>query len=292
MDGNRDELRRQLAESRRDHAESLPRFREALHQLFHGKDPGSTADKARLLGVPSRRSFLTIGGVTVVGSAILVGCGQTPTNQIAQTGTTPVQPSSTTTTDPTSHTTDLTMMMTASSIEVLAIQTYQKALDSGVLTTAGIKSAIELFQSQHEDHANLLYTTTSDSGGTPYKTANLYLGYEVVGPALETAKTEADIVTLATELENLAAQTYTQAAGVMTTPTLRGALSSIGATESRHLTALYLAQQLVPVPLPLGSTAKAAPPDSYIVPNKDTPPKGVPAKAKDLLPTPTTAASS
>ncbi len=292
MDANRDELRRQLAESRRDHAESMPRFREALKELFSGEHRGADAHKAQLLGVPSRRAFLTIGGATVVGSAILVGCGQQPPNQIAQTGTTPVQPSSTTTTSPSSHATDLSMMMTASSIEVLAIQTYQKGLDSGLLTTPGIKSAIELFQSQHTDHANLLYTTTSDNGGVPYKTANPYLSYEVVNPALLTVKTEADIVTLATELENLAAQTYTQAAGVLTTPTLRAALSSIGATESRHLTALYLAQELVPVPLPIGSTAKATPADSYIVPNKDTPAQGVPIKAKDLLPTPTTAASS
>ena len=34
MEMNRDELRRQVAESKQDHADSLPRFREALKELF------------------------------------------------------------------------------------------------------------------------------------------------------------------------------------------------------------------------------------------------------------------
>ncbi len=60
---------------------------------------------------------------------------------------------------------------------------------------------------------------------------------------------------------------------------------SIGATEARHLTALYILQQQEPVPLSIFSTAKAAPADSFIGA------KG-PVKGKDLLPTPTTAGSS
>ena len=73
------------------------------------------------------------------------------------------------------------------------------------------------------------------------------------------------------------------AGGVLTTPTLRAAIMSIGTTEGRHLTALYLLQGLVPVPLSIFSTAKAAPPDSYIGPNG-------PVKPLNQLPTPTTAA--
>jgi Ferritin-like domain len=285
MDVNRDEVRRQLAESRRDHAESMPKVREALKRLFDPDRPGSAHDKAGLLGLPGRRSFLTLGGATVLGSALLVACGKQPTNQIAQTGTTPPQPSSTTTTAPGSHAIDLTLLRTASSIEVLAINTYDTALKSGLLTTPDVKSAVELFKSQHEDHANLLYTATSDAGGDPYKLPNPYLSYEVVAPTLKTIKTETGVVLLATELENTAGQTYVMAGGVLTTPALRAAIMSIGTTEARHLTALYLLQGLVPVPLSIFSTAKATPPDSYIGPNG-------PVKPRDQLPTPTTAASA
>jgi hypothetical protein len=284
MDVNRDEVRRQLAESRRDHAESMPRVREALRHLFDPDRPGSPDDKAGLLGLPGRRSFLTVGGATVLGSALLVACGREPTQQIAQTGTTPPQPSSTTTTAPGSHDLDLTMLRTASSIEVLAINTYDTALKSGLLKTPDVKSAIELFKSQHEDHANLLYTATSDAGGDPYKLPNPYLSYEVVAPTLKSIKTEAGIMALATGLEDTAGQTYVMAGGVLTTPALRAAIMSIGTTEGRHLTALYLLQGLVPVPLSIFSTAKATPPDSYIGPNG-------PVKPLNQLPTPTTAAS-
>ena len=123
MDVNRDELRRQLAESRRDHADSMPRFREALKRLFDPDRPGSADDKAGLLGVPGRRSFLTIGGATVLGSALLVACGQrSRPSRSRRPAPRPPQPSSTTTTAPGSHEIDLTLLRTASSIEVLADQ--------------------------------------------------------------------------------------------------------------------------------------------------------------------------
>ncbi len=221
MDFNRDELRRQLVESKADHADSLPRFREALKQLFDPDRSVPTELKASLLGVPSRRSFLTVGGAAVAGSALLAACGQNPPNQIAQTGTTPQPPASTTTTAPGSPENDLVLLRTASSIEVLAIETYTKAISSGALTTADVKSAIELFRSQHQDHQQLLTTVTTDAGGEPYTDANLYLTYEVVDPTLKTVKTESDILALATTLENTAAQTYVYSGGVLTTQNLR-----------------------------------------------------------------------
>ncbi len=285
MDLNRDELRRQLAESRHDHAESMPRFREALKRMFDPDRPGSAEDKAGLLGLPGRRAFLAAGGATLLGSAVLAACGKEPTQQVAQTGTTPPQPSSTTTTAPGSHATDLTLLRTASSIEILAVESYGAALALGKVTTPGIKQTLELFRSQHQDHANLLSTVTTDAGGTPYTKPNLYLAYEIIEPTVKGIRTEADVVGMATELENTAAQTYVNAGGVLTTPTLRAAIMSIGATEARHLTALYLIQQLVPVPLSVFTTAKTVPLDAYIGPDG-------PVKPKDELPTPTTVASS
>jgi rubrerythrin len=287
MDHNRDEVRRQLKACRQDHAEAMPRYREALKQLFDPKSAASAELKAGALGLPSRRSFLTVGGAAVAGSALLAACGQTPKNQIAQTGTTPPQPSSTTTTAPGSPEMDVSLLRTASSIEILAINTYETFLTSAALSgasAADTKSAIELFRSQHQQHLGLLSTVTTDAGGEPYTEANLYLNYEVVAPTLLSVKTAADVQALATTLEDTAAQTYVYAGGVLTTQNLRMALMSIGATEARHLTTLYLLQQQQPVPLSIFSTAKAAPPDSLIGP------KG-PVKPKDLLPTPTTAAS-
>ena len=261
---NRDEVRRQLSASKQDQAEAMPRFREALKRAFD-RDRGATEDeKAALLGVPSRRAFLTVGGAAVVGSAVLAGCVQPTKKVLPVSGTSIPDPSSTTTTAPGTKELDLTLLRTAQSIEVLAVQTYQKILDGGIVQTASTLDAMKLFQSQHNQHAGLLATTTTDNGGKPYDTANPYLDVEVITPALTAATTEAAVLKVAALLENTAAQTYTGAGGTFTTASLRGAILSIGAVEARHLTVLYTISQGNPVPLSLMPTHLAIPPVGYI----------------------------
>jgi rubrerythrin len=284
MDVNRDEIRRQLAESEREHAEAVPRFREMLKRLFDHESGASADDKAALLGVPSRRAFLTFGGATVAGSAVLAACATPKPKQLAVSGTTEAPPASTTTTAPGSKETDLVLLRTAQSIEVLAVQTYDKALATGLVTTASVSDALKLFKSQHQDHADLLATATKNQGGTPYDTANIYLDVEVVTPALAAATDEASVVALGVTLENLAAQTYTKAGKVLTIPDLRAAIMSIGATEARHLTVLYGVQGTNQVPLPFMSTQGAAPPESYIGPDG-------PVTPDPVAPTTTTSAA-
>jgi hypothetical protein len=266
MNINRDEVRRQLSESTREHAASVSKFREALKWAFDRDGSVSDGAKSELLGVPSRRSFLTVGGATVLGSAVLVGCGKSSKKALPVSGTSIPEPSSTTTIAPGSKDTDLTLLRTAQSIEVLAVETYQKAIDSGLVTTSALLEAIKLFQSQHQDHAGLLATATRDQGGTPYDTANPFLSVEVVTPELAKVTDEAGVLKLAAIVENTAAQTYTQAGGILTTPELRAVIMSIGATEARHLTVIYGVQLSNPVPLPIMPTRNAAPADSYIGP--------------------------
>jgi len=276
MDVNRDEIRRQLAESEREHAEAVPRFRELLKRLFDHESGVPAPYKAGLLGVPSRRSFLTLGGVAVAGSAVLASCATPKPKQLAVSGSTEAPPPSTTTTAPGSKATDLILLRTAQSIEVLAVSTYDKALATGLVTTTSVADALKLFRSQHQDHADLLAKATKDQGGTPYDTANIYLDVEVVTPALTAATDQAEIVALGVQLENLAAQTYAKGGKVLSIPDLRAAIMSIGATEARHLTVLYGVQQTNQVPLPFMSTQGAAPPESYIGPDGPVTPNPVP----------------
>ena len=276
MDVNRDEIRRQLVESQREHAEATPRFREMLKRLFDPASDASTEAKAGLLGVASRRSFLTVGGATVVGSAVLVGCATKKPPQLPITGSTEAAPASTTTTSPGSVDTDLTLLLTAESLEVLAVKTYAAALTSGLLTTPVLIQMITLFKSQHQDHADLLSAAVKRQGATPYNTANPFLDVEIVTPALAAATTEDAVVALGVTLENTAAQTYTLAGKTLTTPDLRAALMSIGATEARHLTVLYGVQALNPVPLPFMSSQGAVPPEGYITKTGPVTPNPVP----------------
>lgn len=254
-----DEIRRQLREADGLHREAMPRYDEALKRTF-GDDATPAAAKAELVGVPRRR-LLTLGGSTILGAAVLAACTKTgqPKEQLAQTGTTPTTGKEGKSENPSSFTTDLTLLRTAQSIEVLAIDVYQKALDSGLLTTTAVADAARLFQSQHRDHAQLLSRTTRDLGGEPYDQANPALLKELE-PTIGALDSQAAVVTLAQTLENVAAETYVYAAGVLTTEELRAAIMSIGAVESRHVTVLIgakTADPLTQVPFAFIKTADA-----------------------------------
>jgi len=166
-------------------------------------------------------------------------------------------------------------VLTAISIELLAIETYQAALDNNWLTVPLLVDVAKYFQSQHEDHAGALEAAARQLGQNPAEvTANPFLFTEVVSPAVEEIKAgggeevvQTLTLTLAQELEVAAAQTYTKAGGILTTPALRQTIMSIGGIEARHTTVLNVVLGEQGVPFPLEPTVNAAPPDSYIAPN-------------------------
>ncbi len=252
MDFSRDEVRRQLRASASEHEASLPQWRDALHRVFDPDGDASPAAKRQLLGLPDRRRFLQVGGLTVAVSAVVAACGSdSGSNPVPVSGTLPIQAESgatTTTTPEQGQATDVTLLRTAQSIEVLAVDTYQAAIDSGLVTTPAIADAAQLFQQQHREHAEAVAEATTEVGGEPYDQANQYLFTEVVEPALGVLDGEEAVVSLAFVLENTAAQTYVFAAELLTTPALRQAAMSIGATEARHVTVLHTVQNQPPVP--------------------------------------------
>ena len=274
MDISTDEVRRELRESQAEHRASLRPFRELLLRTFDRDTPATDAAKRQVLGLPGRRQFLRVGGVTVAMSAVLAACGSdSQDSAIPESGDRPT----TTTTDGTSTTIgddaavlDVTLLRTASSIEFLAIAAYQAALDSKNLTTAAIADVAELFQEQHEDHANLLEATTEDLGGTPYTDPNPVL-LESLADVIASIPDadELTIVQAAADLENVAAQTYAFAGGVLSTPDLRGAIMSIGTTEARHLTLLKSVLELEPVEFPFMPLRDRVPEEAILADESD-----------------------
>lgn len=257
-----DEVRRQLRDAQAEHDASMPRWRGSLDQLLDPEAGASTAEKASFLGLPARRSFV-FGGVVLAGGALLAACGRKK-SQTPQSGALPVVPSSTTTTAPGSAATDMVLLRTAQSIEILAIDTYQKAIDSGLITDATAKQVAALFQSQHQDHSDALAEAIKAAGGTAVTARNEYLAANVVDKAVSALTDQKSVLVLAREVENVAAQTYTEAGGVFSTPALRRSGMSIGEIEARHVTVLNLALGYAPVPLPLMSTSKAIDPKGYL----------------------------
>lgn len=243
MDLNRDELRRQVRESEAANREATRRLRDVLQRWFGGGDADgtpSTDAKAALLGVPSpgRRQLFAMGGAAVVGAAALAACGDDG-EDAAETGATTATTSGATTNGGAEL--DVVLARTAASVELLAVDAYQAAIDSGVVTTAAVADAATRFQSHHRDHAGVLNATVREAGGEEVTTANPFLLENLVATA--DLSSELAVVRFARSLEDAAASTYVYAAGELSAPELRQAIMAIGGVEARHVTALDLALQ-------------------------------------------------
>ena len=238
MDLNRDELRRELKAIDTDNRAIMPRWYAALRQISGGGTTMSTDEKAALLGVPSpgRRQLFKIGGATIMGAAVLAACGDDDEGGSSDGG----EGDGTPTTAEPDPAMDLPLVRTAASLEKLAVDTYQTAIDTGVVTTAGIAQAATLFQAHHQDHLDALNAAVKDLDGEEVTEANEAVFRALIEPAVAAAATEADLVTIALDLESAAAQTYAYAGGTLTDPALRSTIMTIGGIEARHAAVLQV----------------------------------------------------
>lgn len=261
-DLNNDEIRRQLRAVDRMNTEAVPRWREALDRLI-GDDRVSTNDKASFLGVPSpnRRDLFKLGGVSILGVALLAACGSdsssapAATNPTATTpgstagaattvpsttgATQPVDTTSPATTAANSGDMDLTLARTAASLEKLAVDTYGAA--GALIKTPAVLAAATMFAGHHQMHLDALNGVITGAGGKAVTQMNQAVYDALVKPAITAAKTEADAVMLALALEEAAAQTYVFAGGALSTAALRSTIMTIGGVEARHAAVLRMA---------------------------------------------------
>jgi hypothetical protein len=237
MDLNRDEIRRELKAIDDDNKAIMPKWYDALRQIVGGGTKMSTDEKAALLGVPSpgRRNFFKVGGVTLMGAAVLAACGDDDSASSGDDSTddAPTPDSSM----------DLPLARTAASLEKLAVDTYTTAAGSGLVTTAAVGDAAMLFLEHHQAHLDALNGAIRNAGGTEVTEQNTAVFDALVKPALEAATKEADVVQLALDLELAAAQTYAFAGGQLSVPALRSTIMTIGGIEARHAVVLQMAAQ-------------------------------------------------
>lgn len=219
------ELRREANDIQTDHVRSIGGMRELVKRLM---DPstraGASAKHDLLLSGFNRRRFLQIGGVSVLSGAILAACGSDDKDDAAAGGTTA---------DGKGTANDRTILRTASSLEHVAIDVYEKAIMSGLVTTAAVGDAAKLFQQQHRDHAALFEGATKEAGGEPFATANPAV-LESLGGRIAALKSEMDIIVLARDLEGVAAATYQSTVGAFDNLKLNAAVMSVGGVEARH----------------------------------------------------------
>ena len=215
----------------------MPKWYDALRQIVGGGTKMSTDEKAALLGVPSpgRRNFFKVGGVTLMGAAVLAACGD---DDSASSGDDSTDDAPTP-----DGSMDLPLARTAASLEKLAVDTYTTAAGSGLVTTAAIGDAAMLFLEHHQAHLDALNGAIRNAGGTEVTEQNTAVFDALVKPALEAATKEADVVQLALDLELAAAQTYAFAGGQLSVPALRSTIMTIGGIEARHAVVLQMAAQ-------------------------------------------------
>lgn len=275
MDIYRDELRRQLRAVDEQHDAAMKPWREALMRVFVGGEDTPDTAKTHLTGAPDRRAFLRIGGVTVAGAAVLAACGKDDTKG-SQSGTTkpatttsagaPSTDASTTTGPPTADDkkTDLTLLRTATSVELLAVAVYGQA--APLVTNPDIRATAKLFASQHQEHAQQLQGATTEAFGADkvYKKANAVVKKNLVDPVLPTLKSDTDIVRFAMALENSAAATYVTAAGQFSSAKLRQAIMAIGGIEARHAAILARVLHMSVPKAAFWSTADTVSSDAFV----------------------------
>lgn len=232
MDISSEYVRREAKASQVEHTTSMKAMRELVSRLFGDTSESGIAKADFATGGLNRRKFMKIGGLTVATAAIFAACGDDDETDAADkaAGTDKM-------TGDDAATSDITILRTASSLEVLAVDVYQKAIDSGLVKTAAVGDAAKLFQAQHKEHAALFQGATKKLGGKEMTEANPVVLQSLQGPIAALAD-ETGVVNLALMLEQAAAATYQSTVGAFKDVTLNQAAMSVGGVEARHVAVL------------------------------------------------------
>ncbi|MBV9933021.1 MAG: ferritin-like domain-containing protein, partial [Actinobacteria bacterium] len=103
--------------------------------------------------------------------------------------------------------TDMTSMRTASSIEALLVQAYQKILDANLVTTPAVLEQVKLFQLQHKAHLTFFEAATKRGSGPVFSDPNPAL-VQQISQQLAGLGSEHDALQLLYNLEKQASATY------------------------------------------------------------------------------------
>ncbi|HLM18417.1 MAG TPA: ferritin-like domain-containing protein [Acidimicrobiia bacterium] len=161
---------------------------------------------------------------------------------------------------------DVQMLQTAASIENLAIATYDTALTldfiGGASANAVVKAFVQKTKEQHQQHAEAFNAAVTRLGGKAQDQPDpVLLG--VVNNAKPSLTGPAQVVDLAIELEDGAAQTYVANTGTYSNKNARIVTASIMGVEAQHVAILNAVKALL-----AGGAADliALPPDAAKLP--------------------------
>jgi hypothetical protein len=161
---------------------------------------------------------------------------------------------------------DVQMLQTAASIENLAVATYDTALTldfiGGGSANGVVKAFVQKTKEQHQQHADAFNAAATRLGGKAQNEPDpVLLG--VVTNAKPSLTGPAQVVDLAIELEDGAAQTYVANTGTYSNKNARSVAASIMGVEAQHVAILNAVKALL-----AGGAADliALPPDAAKLP--------------------------
>lgn len=202
-----------------------------------------------------RRTVLRAGaGALAVGvPSLLVACssgGDTPAG-----GNAPPAPA-------TVGDADLAVLRTATSIELLLVEAYdriagRRSPDLGAPTRA----LFARFADHHREHAGALRSAAVAAGGDAHDEANEALRARLLVPGLGAATTRVSVLAFARDLEQFAAAADVRHVGALVAPELRRIVLAVGGAEARHVAAVRGLLAVMPAPAAFIDTALALPDD-------------------------------
>jgi hypothetical protein len=150
--------------------------------------------------------------------------------------------------------TDVQVLQTASSIEVLAVSTYKTALGlpyiGGSTANPVVKAFATTTMSQHEQHLAAFQAATTALGGTKQTKPDPAFVPVVNAAVASITKANASqgtllVVGLAQELENIAAETYVNNMSLLSNANAKKVTASIMGVEAQHVAILNAVQALL-----------------------------------------------
>ena len=179
----------------------------------------------------SRRSLILNGGAAAAAGVILAACGSEHSG-LARVGEAPA-----TTALPEAHVSDVVLLRTAESVELLAIE----ALGSPAITgnaSATTKQAIEQFLDAHRSNLAAIAPLVAARGGKSVDRPNTRMMANYVDTAtalIADSDTAADdVLVFVHALEAVVAATYQAFVAWTSEPALRSAMMSLSVAPSQH----------------------------------------------------------
>ncbi len=234
-----------IEQSQDTHADAVRAAREPLRDMVdlgrqHRAASGVDADENRAFAGENRRRLTDTakraGGVLAATGLIAAFADYIGSPAFAASGT------------------DVQVLQTASSIEVLAVSTYKTALGLPYIGGSSANPVIKAFATttmgQHADHLAAFQSATTALGGTKQTKPDPAIAAVVNKAVAAISKASAStgsllVVNLAQELENVAAETYVNNMSLLTNANAKKVTASIMGVEAQHVAVLNAVQALL-----------------------------------------------